>query len=96
MTAVEYIEQLARDHRVERIVRGTVGHDDLSTDEKDCVQMIYEALLRYDADKIADLGEKNQLGFFVAGIARNMLLSKTSRYHYEIRKYYEHARQLPE
>lgn len=96
MTAREYIEQMAREGRVETIVRGTAGHDVLTPDEKDCVQMIYEALLRYDEAKIADLGSKGQLGFFAAGIARNMLLSKTSRYHYEIRKYNEHAQQLTE
>lgn len=93
---MEYIEQMAKAHQVERIVRGTAGHDDLTPDELDCVQMIYETLLRYDAAKIADLGDKGQLGFFAAGIARNMLLSKTSRYHYEIRKYNEHAQRLPE
>ena len=91
MTAREYIEQMAREGRVEQIVRGTAGHDDLTTDELDCVQMIYETLLRYDEGKIAELGDKGQLGFFAAGIARNMLLSKTSRYYYEIRKFNENS-----
>lgn len=95
MTAREYIEGLARQRQVERIVRATAGHDDLTQNEWDCVQMIYEALLRYDEDKITDLGDKGQLGFFIAGIARNMIHSKTSRYHYEIRMYDEHAQELP-
>ena len=56
--------------------------------------MVYEALLRYDADRVAELGAAGQLGFFAAGIARNMLLSKTSRYHYEIRRYYDTAVEL--
>ena len=95
MTAREYIESLAKERMVERIVRATVGHDDLSQNEWDCVQMIYEAILRYDEDKIEDLGDKGQLNFFIAGIARNMIHSKTSRYHYEIRIYDERAEQLP-
>lgn len=95
MTAKEYIEELARAGQVERIVRGTVGHDDLTQNEWDCVQMIYEALLTYDPAKVVELGEKGQLGFFVAGIARNMLNSVTSRYHYEIRIWYERTTELP-
>lgn len=95
MTARDYIEQVAKEHRVERIVRATVGHDDLTPNEWDCVQMIYEALLRYDETRIEELGDKNQLGFFIAGIARNMIHSKTSRYYYEIRLYDDRAQELP-
>lgn len=95
MKAREYIERLAREGAVERIVRATVSHDDLTANEWDCVQMIYEALLRYDEKRIEELGDKNQLGFFVAGIARNMIHSKTSRYYYEIRLYDERAQELP-
>ena len=58
MTARDYIEQVAKEHRVERIVRATVGHDDLTANEWDCVQMIYEALLRYDEKRIEELGDK--------------------------------------
>lgn len=94
MTAREYIEQMAAAQQVEQIVRGIVRRDDLTASEYDCVQMVYEALLRYDADRVAELGAAGQLGFFAAGIARNMLLSKTSRYHYEIRRYYEAAVEL--
>lgn len=94
MTARDYIEQMAAARQVEQIVRGVVRRDDLTPSEWDCVQMVYEALLRYDADRVAELGAAGQLGFFAAGIARNMLLSKTSRYHYEIRRYYEAAVEL--
>lgn len=90
MEARDYIGQMAAAKQVETIVRGILRRDDLTQSELDCVQMIYEALLRYDPGRIEELGAAGQLGFFAAGIARNMLLSKTSRYHYEIRRYYDH------
>ena len=73
MTARDIIAEVARLRKVEEIVEGVVRRDLTPTDEDGC-QLIYEYLLRYDEDRIVELWEAGQLGFFIHGIARRQML----------------------
>ena len=84
MTKQEIVARLAVERRVEGIVArvckvSRVELDDLS-------QMIYEAMLMYDEEKIVHLYERGQLNYFIVRIAQNQFYSKTSQFHALFRK----------
>ena len=81
MNKYEIVEQLARARKVEEMVSNI-----LTDDLRDLCQMVYVYLLEYDDDKIADLHEHNQMGFFIARIVINQFRSKHSPWHDLIRK----------
>lgn len=85
MTKYEIVEQLARERKVEEMV-SNIAHSRLTDDLRDLCQMVYVYLLEYDDDKIADLWDHNQMGFFIARIVINQFRSKHSPWHDLIRK----------
>jgi len=85
MTKYEIIEDIARRRQVEDTV-SNIAHSPLTADLQDLAQMVYVILLEYDDDKIADLWENNQMGFFIARIILNQFRSKHSPWHDLIRK----------
>lgn len=85
MTSYEIIEQLAKAGTVEGMV-ANIAHTPLTDDLRDLCQMVYLILLEYDADKIVELHDKGQMGFFIARIILNQFRSKHSPWHDLIRK----------
>lgn len=93
MTKYEIVERLAKERRVEAMVQN-IAHAPLSADLKDLCQMVYLVLLEYDADKIADLWDNNQMDFFIARIILNQYRTGHSPFHDTIRKPRELSRSL--
>ena len=85
MTKHEIIEQLAKEGKVEAMV-ANIAHTPLTDDLRDLCQMVYLILLEYDGDKIAELHDKGQMGFFIARIILNQFRSSHSPWHDLIRK----------
>ncbi len=60
-------------------------------DQDDLLSVVIEELLNADQEKINTIIQKKQITFYIARIMMNQYYSKTSRYYYEYRKYYELA-----
>lgn len=81
MTNREIISAIASRREVERIVNATCGRAiaDLS-------QMIYEVLMRMPNERLRELEAKNQLGYYIMGVARRQYFSGKSAYHNQQRR----------
>ena len=64
-------------------IAGNNGKDDL-------LSFVIEELYKCDQDRIDEIIEKNQLTFYIARVMLNQYHSKTSRYYYKYKKYYEY------
>ena len=64
-------------------IAGNNGKDDL-------LSFVIEELYKFDQDRINEIIEKNQLTFYIARVMLNQYHSKTSRYYYKYKKYYEY------
>ena len=80
------IETLAENKVVEAMV-SNIAHRPMSADLKDLAQMVYMILLEYDEDKLQDLWEHDQMGFFLARIIINQYRSGNSPFHAAFRKH---------
>lgn len=85
MTKRELIDSIAREILVERLVTNVCHrhHRALS----DLVQMVYEALLRYDGKKLLRIHQRGALNFFIVRVIGNLYFSRTSPYYRQIRKF---------
>ena len=63
----------------------TTGNDD-----EDLLSFVIEELYKCDTKRINEIIKKKQMTFYVVRIMLNQYQSKTSRYHYKYRKYYEY------
>tara|TARA_R100001463_G_scaffold4811_1_gene17213 strand:+ start:574 stop:1080 length:507 start_codon:yes stop_codon:yes gene_type:complete len=71
-------------------IAGENGRDDL-------LHFIIEELYKCDHDKLKEIINKNQMTFYIARVMVNQYYSKTSRYYYKYKKYYElHATRINE
>ena len=57
---------------------------------EDLLHFVIEELYKCDQKRIKEIIEKKQMTFYVVRVMLNQHHSKTSRYHYKYRKYYEH------
>lgn len=57
---------------------------------EDLLSFVIEELYKCDQDKINEIIEKNQMTFYVVRVMLNQFHSKTSRYYYKYRKFYEY------
>ena len=64
-------------------IAGKKGKDDL-------LSFVIEELYKCDQERINEIIEKNQLTFYIARVMLNQYHSKTSRYYYKYKKYYEY------
>jgi len=64
-------------------IAGNNGKDDL-------LSFVIEELYKCDQDRIDQIIEKNQLTFYIARVMLNQYHSKTSRYYYKYKKFYEY------
>ena len=56
----------------------------------DLLSFVIEELYKCDQDRIKEIIQKKQMTFYVVRVMLNQYQSKTSRYHYKYRKYYEY------
>ena len=56
----------------------------------DLLSFVIEELYKCDQDRIDEIIEKKQMTFYIARVMLNQYHSKTSRYYYKYRKYYEY------
>ena len=91
----EIVDCLGRGRVVETIVEN-IARSALTPELKDLCQMVYEIILEYDGEKIRDLWEHGQMGFFIARVVMNQYKSRSSPFHYTYRRYREKARELQE
>ena len=59
-------------------------------DDEDLLSFVIEELYKCDTKRINEIIKKKQMTFYVVRIMLNQYQSKTSRYHYKYRKYYEY------
>ena len=86
------VEELARQQRVEAMLKKISGTDTLSGDLADLAQDVYLILLEYDEGKIVDLQRNGQINFFIARILVNQCRSSHSPFYRNYRRSADHAR----
>ena len=59
-------------------------------DTDDLLSFVIEELYKCDSKRINEIIKKKQMTFYVVRVMLNQYQSKTSRYHYKYRKYYEY------
>ena len=79
------IEDIANKRYVEQLCKNICHSSAPELD--DLAQMIYEILLTYDEQKIVELYQNNQLGFFIVRVIKNQYFSNTSPFHKELRRF---------
>jgi DNA-directed RNA polymerase specialized sigma24 family protein len=57
---------------------------------QDLLSFVIEELYKCDQDRIKEIIEKRQMTFYVVRVMLNQYHSKTSRYYYKYKKYYEY------
>lgn len=87
MTKREIVERLAREERVEEIIRNVARTSSLAPDLRDLAQMVYLWVLEYDEDKIVDLWESDAIGFFLIRIILNQYRSRDSPWRDAFHRY---------
>lgn len=90
---MEIIEEVAKAGMVEHMVQN-IAHHTLDADLKDLAQMVYLILLEYDENKLQDLWENEQMGFFLARIIINQYRSSNSPFHTIYRKFRERSEDI--
>lgn len=85
MTKRDLIDTIAREGLVERLVANVCHRRHRAL--PDLVQMVYEALLKSDGQKLLNLYQRNALNFFIVRIIENLYFSLTSPYYRQIRKF---------
>lgn len=85
MTRREIVEQLAREQRVETMLRN-IAKTPITADLQDLCQMVYLTLLTFDESKIVDLWERDEINFFIARILMNQYQSVKSPFYALYRK----------
>lgn len=85
MTRQEIVERVAREQRVETILRN-IAKAPVEGDLEDLCQMVYLILLTFDEDKIIDLWERDEINFFIARILMNQYQSVKSPFFATYRK----------
>ena len=83
MTKYEVVDNISREHLVEKIVFKLLPASKNPFDcPEDLIQDLYLILLQKDDDLIVNLYNKDEIGFYLLKIARNQLLSVNSKYYY--------------
>ena len=91
MTKYEVVDNISREHLVEKIVFKLLPSSKNPFDcSEDLIQDIYLILLNSDENLIVTLYNKGELGFYILRVARNQLLSKNSPYYQKYIRFQSH------
>ena len=85
MTRQEIVERIAKERRVETMLRN-IAKTPVTGDLEDLCQMVYLTLLTFDEAKIVDLWERDEINFFIARILMNQYQSVKSPFYALYRK----------
>lgn len=88
------IKELARERRVEQIVRNVARCQSLTANLADLAQDIYIVLLSYADEVIEDLWDNGQINFFIVRIAINNLRSVKSPYYQRYINFSRRSREI--
>lgn len=88
------IKELARERRVEQIVRNVARSQSLTANLADLAQDIYIVLLSYADEVIEDLYDNGQINFFIVRIAINNLRSVKSPYYQRYINFSRRSREI--
>ena len=95
MTKYEVVDNISRDHLVEKIVFKLLPASKNPFDcPEDLIQDLYLILLNSDENLIVTLYNKGELGFYLLKIARNQLLSANSPYYTKYIKFRSQSDEL--
>lgn len=86
MTVKDIVNELAKNKTIETLIQRIQNHK-LTNEEMDLCQDLYLTLLTKNKEKTIELYNKNQLNYFLCGMIRNQLFSKTSQYFRDYRKF---------
>ena len=86
MNRADIITAIAKQRQVETII-ANIAHRDIGGTLEDLSQMVYEALLTTDEDKLQDLWENSEMHFYIARIVMNQYFSANSPYYRQMRKF---------
>ena len=69
----------------------SIAHRSLTPELEDLSQMVYQIILEYPEDKVLDLWENGQIGFFIARVVLNQYRSASSPYYYLYMRFAKNA-----
>ena len=86
MNKAQVIEEIARRGVVEKLVRNITHRTDSTM--KDLSQIVYEALLKTDEERITEIWEQGEtsVNCYCCAIIRNQYFSDSSQFYYDFRK----------
>ena len=86
MNKAQIIAEIARRGVVERLVRNITHRTDSTM--KDLSQIVYEALLKTDEERITEIWEQGEtsVNCYCCAIIRNQYFSDSSQFYYDFRK----------
>ena len=86
MTKADIIESIAKARVVEQLIRNITHRSDATMD--DLAQIVYEALLNTDEEKIREIYEQGDtsVNCYCCAIIRNQYYSDSSRFYYDFKK----------
>jgi hypothetical protein len=84
---MEIIDAIAKEGRVERLVKSICHSPEITVDLSDLCQLVYLILCEYDEGRIVELWENDQMDFFLVRIILNQYKSNRSTYFREICKF---------
>ena len=91
-TAAEIVEALARERRVETLVKNVCKTS--GPDMGDLAQIVYLALLQTPAPLLNDLVENGQMDFYAVRIIKNQYYGRKSRFHLDTRAFRDRTVEL--
>lgn len=90
----EIAEIVAKEQRVERLIKAVLHTDCLSADQKDLAQLVYIILLTYDEDKIVELWENDEMNFFLVHCIELQYYGRRTPYYNDIRRFRLQTKEL--
>ena len=87
MSSKEIAETLAKQHAVEEIIMNITKQNVMTSSYRDLAQDIYLQILEDKNHKFSNLNKKNEILYYIIGIVRKNIFSKTSPYYSKYRDF---------
>lgn len=88
---MEIIGKMAEERRVETMVMAIAHRRSLDQDLADLCQMVYLYLLEYDADKIVELWQREEIDFLAVSIIKFQLFRKDTPWKRAVSRFRERS-----
>ncbi len=90
----EIAEIVAKEQRVERLIKAVLHTPSLNADHKDLAQLVYMILLTYDEDKIVELWENDEMNYFLVHCIELQYYGRRTPYYNDIRRFRLQTKEL--